>query len=110
MFMRYTHFGVGHPAMLRRIARDSFRDDSPSGITNAVSNSNIVALEADIAYGEDNDGEGYEGCSDEGEPSDEECSDEELEDEDEGEENESDDGCEEDGHEFEDEFDDLLSF
>ncbi|KAG1768229.1 hypothetical protein EDD22DRAFT_844244, partial [Suillus occidentalis] len=22
MFMRYTHFGVGHPAMLRRIARD----------------------------------------------------------------------------------------
>ncbi|KAG2133212.1 uncharacterized protein EDB93DRAFT_1254984 [Suillus bovinus] len=110
MFMRYTHFGVGHPAMLHRIARDSFRNDSPSSITNAVNNSNIVVLEADIGYGEDNDSEGYEGCSNEGELSDEECSDEELEDEDEGKENESDDGCEEDGHKFKDEFNDLLSF
>jgi hypothetical protein len=58
MFIRYTHFGIGHPAM------------------HIVSDDN----EADMGREEDSDGEGEgdEGCSDDddGEVSDEEFSDE----------------------------------
>lgn len=110
MFMRYTQLGVGHPAMLRMIARDSLGNESPSSIVDAVDNSNSVALQGDVGYGEDSDGEGYEGYDDEKEVSDEEFSDEELEEEWEDEGSEIEDGCEEDGHEIEDEFDDLPSF
>jgi hypothetical protein len=33
MFIRYTHFGVGHPALLRRITRDCFGYESGLGDT-----------------------------------------------------------------------------
>lgn len=106
MFMRYTHFGVGHPTMLRRIIRDCFGYKSGlDDIIDDAGNSN----EADVS---NEDGEVYEGCGDDDDlddddVSDEEFSDEELEHEDEG--NENDDGWEGDEPEDQDQ-DEHLSF
>ncbi|KAG1767493.1 hypothetical protein EV702DRAFT_1203702 [Suillus placidus] len=36
MFMRYTHLGVGHPAMLRRIARDCLGFEAPADAMDVV--------------------------------------------------------------------------
>jgi hypothetical protein len=103
MFIRYTHFGIGHPAMLHRIIKDCLGFESPGNAMDIVSDDN----EADMGREEDSDGEGEgdEGCSDDddGEVSDEEFSDEG---------NEKDDGWEggEDEDEHEGEDDDLPSF
>jgi hypothetical protein len=92
MFMRYTHLGVGHPASLRRITRDSFGYGSPGNTMDDVINGD----EAD-----EDSSEGYEGSSDEEEGVvDEWFSDEELAPEDEG----------HDGGEGDDDDDDFPSF
>lgn len=102
--MRYTHFGIGHSPMLRRIIRDCLGSESvaqPDGVCN---NSNE---EADCELEEVGDDNGHEECADEEEDdvespeeSDDEFSDEEL-DEGSGNENEN------EGYEDEDEFHDL---
>lgn len=101
--MRYTHFGIGHPAMLRGIIRDCLGFESPGNAMDIVSDND----EADMGLEEDSDGEGEgdEGCSDD---DDGEVSDEEIGDEG----NEKDDGWEggEDEDEQEGEDDDLPSF
>jgi hypothetical protein len=93
MFMRYTHLGVGHPAMLRNITKDCLEPKSPGA--TVVSDNN----EEDIDYEGDSDKEHYAGCSDAEEESDEEISDNETGDED------SDEGGRDD-----DDDDALLSF
>jgi hypothetical protein len=106
MFMRYTYFGVGHPAILRRIIRDCFDDSVMRGDTTGIINNNH---EEDMAY-EDNSGNSdYDsGCDDEDEEArGEEFSDEEVELEDE--EDEIEDGSDVvDGDEDDD--DNFLSF
>lgn len=93
MFMRYTHFGVGHPVMLRRMIRDC---ESPAP-ANAM----------DVVDGEDSNSEDHredvdeqEVGDDEQEETGDEFSDEEPEDEEgDGEDDEGDDNGE---HEFDD--------
>lgn len=104
MFIRYTHFGVGHPAMLRRIARDC-ESVALGGVVGGVTSTNET--DSDMGHDEnghhdtedDEDDSGSD--SDSGEISDEEFSDEDLE---------LDHVEDIDGDEAEDEFDDLLSF
>lgn len=95
--MRYTHLSVGHPATLRRMARDSLGTEFLGNGAGMVGGSDC----------EDDDGEGYEGYSNDDEETEDETDEEPSEDELEckGEGLGSDDGYEE-----EDEFDDLLSF
>lgn len=84
--MQYTHFGVGHPVMLRRIIRD------------IVAPTNVMdVMDEDVCNGED-----HEQWDNEEEDGDEESGDEELEEEEE-------DGSEDDrgGDEDEDVLDDL---
>ncbi|KAG0699685.1 hypothetical protein DFH29DRAFT_877166 [Suillus ampliporus] len=77
MFMRYTHLGVGHPAILQNIIKDCLKFKSPGA--TIVSNSN----EADMDYEGNSDEECYTGCGDaEEEESDEDISNDEMEDED----------------------------
>ncbi|KAG2052923.1 hypothetical protein BDR06DRAFT_1009062 [Suillus hirtellus] len=85
MFMRYTHFGVGHPVMLRRIIRDIVAP------TDAMD-----VMDEDVRNGED-----HEQWDIEEEDGDDESGDEELEEEEDGSE---DDGG---GDEDEDVLDDL---
>jgi hypothetical protein len=106
--MRYTHFGVGHSPVLRRITRDSLGSGlvaQPDGIPNSISE------EAD--HEEACDDNGYEECADEIEDDDDDI--EGLEESD----NESSDGelheggeNENEGYEDGDEFDEFdgLSF
>jgi hypothetical protein len=106
MFMRYGHFGIGHPVMMRTIIRDCLGPDSPSNTMDTVGDRN----EVDVDYAENGDDEGWNGCGeddDDDEMSDEEFSDEELERHGEDE-RERDHGLE--GDEDEDDDDDLLSF
>jgi hypothetical protein len=73
MFMRYTHLGVGHPAMLRNITKNCLGLKS-LGAT-------VISNKADMDHEGDSDKELYAGCSDAEEDSDEEISDDEMEDE-----------------------------
>lgn len=88
MFIRYTHFGVGHSAMVRKIVRDC---------SESVAQTNAIDIDND----EDEDGNGFDGYDDEQDDSDEECDDD----------GESDDSVEDDDGEDvgEDEFD-FVSF
>lgn len=86
--MRYTHLGVGHPAILREIARDCFGSAS-------VAPANAM----DVVDEEVSDGEDHDVCDDEEEG----CDEEELEDEDNGD-------WEGDDEADEDLFDNILSF
>ncbi|KIK36572.1 hypothetical protein CY34DRAFT_94132 [Suillus luteus UH-Slu-Lm8-n1] len=107
MFMRYTHFGVGHPAMLRRIARDC-ESVALGGMEGNVTGTSETDVGHNTHYDlEDERCEDIEDESEEDEDESEEVSDEEL------------DGLDlehaaedidEDGDEEEDDFDDLLSF
>lgn len=78
IFMRYNHFGIGHPAMLRRIVRDSSGFESPSDI-NDEENSDGEHEE----FGDD-DGDEDNNDNTDDEVSDVEFSGEEQEQEDEG--------------------------
>lgn len=71
MFLRYTPFGVGHPATVRRITRDCLRSEAPADTM-------------DVDYEGVSDSEGLEEFDDEQEESDYASSDEDLGDEDEG--------------------------
>jgi cobalamin biosynthesis protein CobT len=100
--MRYTHFGIGHSATLRRIIRDSLGSHSVAG----ANTTDVVSIEDEASDGEGDDVEGLEECEDEQEDDDvegfesEECDDDfsdgELDEEDS-------EGC---ADEF-DEFDDI---
>src|SRR6202051_4928906 len=104
MFMRYTHFGIGHSPMLRRIMRDCLVSKSAAQLDGV---GNCSSEEADREFEEVGDDNGYEEYADEEveedvedpEESGDELSDGELVDGDNG--DESEDG---------DEFDDDLSF
>ncbi|KAG2739784.1 hypothetical protein P692DRAFT_201872909 [Suillus brevipes Sb2] len=95
MFMRYTHLGVGHPAMLRNITKDCLGFKSPGATVISESD------EADTDCEGNSDEECSPGCSDAEEESDEEISDDETGDED----SDSDEGGGDD-----DDDDDLPSF
>lgn len=84
MFLRYTHFGVGHPVMQRRIIRDC----------ESLALANVMdVVDGEVSDGEDHmegddeqeqdDDEQMEGA-DEQDENDDEVSDEEPEDDDEG--------------------------
>lgn len=88
MYMRYTHFGVGHPVSLRRIIRDC----ESLALANAM----------DVVDEEVDDDEEDRGGDDE-QYEDDEFSDEELEDDDEGDGEDDDEGSDD----AEDEFNDL---
>jgi len=82
MYMRYTHFGIGHSAMLRKIIRDCL--GSHLVASNAAANS---GNQGDADDEETYEGEGRDECNDRQEGSDdsdegeEECgSDDELSD------------------------------
>lgn len=89
MFMRYTHLGVGHPVMLRRITRDCLGLGAPADVMNVVSD--------DADPKEISDSEDIEEPDEE----DEEEEDEENEDDDEDDEEDGEDG-EDDGDDGED--------
>lgn len=91
MFIRYTHFGVGHPVAVRKIIRDCL--GSPAV---APAECDAMDIVEDIDLEEVGDGEGHAGHDDEqdSEDGEDELSGEELD----------------DGDEDEDLFDDLLSF
>lgn len=75
MFMRYTHLGVGHPAMVRNMIKDCLEFES-RGAT-IVSNSNEADRDDEI----NSDEEYVAGCDDtEEEESDEDVSSDEMED------------------------------
>jgi hypothetical protein len=99
--MRYTHFGIGHSAMLWRIAQGSLSSHS----IVRVNTMDVISIEEDAASGDegDDDVECLEECEDEPEDDDaksfdsEECDDDlsdgELDDED-------DEGCVDEKDEF----------
>jgi hypothetical protein len=95
MFMRYTDLGVGHPVILRKIARDCFG----SALMAAGGPANTMDDAADEEVSGDED---HEVCDDEEEDSDE-IDDDELGDEDE-------EDWERDNEVVEDVFEDTLSF
>lgn len=99
MFMRYTHFGVGHSAMLRKIIRDC---------TESVAQNNTMEIEnSNDDEDEDLEMVGNNECFDECD--DEEDSEEDSEDSDEDSDEDNGEECDElsdrDG-----EFDDRVSF
>ncbi|KIK33685.1 hypothetical protein CY34DRAFT_18219 [Suillus luteus UH-Slu-Lm8-n1] len=95
MFMRYTHLGVGHPVMIRRIIRDCESLTLPNAMD---------VVDEEVSDGEDQEevNDEHLGGDDEQEENDDEFSDEEPEDEEE-EDGENDEG----GDNIEDLFDDL---
>ncbi|KAG2049932.1 hypothetical protein BDR06DRAFT_984188 [Suillus hirtellus] len=98
MFIRYTHFGIGHPVMLWKIIRDCLDFESTGNALDIESGANE---EVDVGYEENGAGDSCDGYSDEEEEEEEELSDEELEDE-------GNEDCE--GDEDNDNDNDLLSF
>jgi len=102
MFVRYTHLGVGHPIIPRKIIRDS---------ESAIVSTNNMDIDDDGDYEEDdgNSDDESDGGRDEGE---DEFSDEELEDGDECDDECSDGELEDDEERDDDEnaFGDPLSF
>lgn len=97
MFMRYTHLGVGHPVMIRRIIRDCESLTLPNAMD---------VVDKEVSDGEDQEevNDEHLGGDDEQEENDDEFSDEEPEDDEEEEEDgENDEG----GDNIEDLFDDL---
>lgn len=106
MFIHYTNFGIGHPAMLQRIASDC-KSVALGGVVSGVTSTN----KTDLDMGHDENGHydmeddnldlDLDSDSDSGEVSDEEFGDEDLE---------LDHVKDIDGNEAQDEFDDLLSF
>jgi hypothetical protein len=78
MFIRYTHFGIGHPVTLRKIIRDCFGFQSLGDTMDIAGSSNA---EVDEDYEGNGTGESHDGCSDDEDEDEEELSDEELEDE-----------------------------
>jgi hypothetical protein len=95
MFIRYTHFGVGHPVAVRKMVKDCL--GSPAA---APADRDTMDIFDDIDLEEIWDGEGHAELDDEQDSEGEdELSDEELGDED-----------DEDRDEDDDLFDDLLSF
>lgn len=93
--MRYTHYGVGHSAMMRKVVKDC---------SESVTLPNI---DEDVDHEVVDDGDGYDECNDEQED-DDECDDDDDDDDDDGEldggvGDDSDDGGD-------DEFDNHISF
>jgi hypothetical protein len=104
MFIRYTHFGVGHPAMLRRIARDC-ESVVRGGVVGGVTSTD----ETDLDMGHDENG--HRDTEDDEDDSNSDSDSEEVSDEGFSDEDLGLDHVEDiDGDEGEDEFDDLLSF
>ncbi|KAG2738497.1 hypothetical protein P692DRAFT_201873924 [Suillus brevipes Sb2] len=62
MFMRYTHFGIGHSPMLRRIMRDCLVSKSAAQLDGV---GNCSSEEADREFEEVGDDNGYEEYADE---------------------------------------------
>jgi hypothetical protein len=67
MFMRYTHLGVGHSAMLRRITRDCL---GPELATHTNAMDVVDASNEDMDHEEAGDGEGYDECDSDNEDKD----------------------------------------
>ncbi|KAG2048807.1 hypothetical protein BDR06DRAFT_1012728 [Suillus hirtellus] len=109
MFIRYTHFGIGHPVTLRKIIRDCL-DFEPTGDTMDIES--ITNEEIDVGYEENGASDSCDGYSDDDDEEEEEGEEGEEEEEEElGDEELEDEGNEdwaadEDG----DGDDDLLSF
>lgn len=98
--MRYTHFRVGHSAMLWKLIRDCSELGAQTNAMDIANSSNNEDLDYEVI----GDGEGFPECDDDQEDSDEECdNDSELSDNDVG------DNDDELGYEDADEepFDDL---
>ncbi|KIK32956.1 hypothetical protein CY34DRAFT_813946 [Suillus luteus UH-Slu-Lm8-n1] len=94
MFMRYTHFGVGHPVMVRRLTRDCLGYESVTPVdamdaVNEVDDTDDVEVEGREAYhdgqADDNESEDEDEEDGEDDEDEEDGEDEEDEGEDEGE-------------------------
>lgn len=99
MFMRYTHFGVGHPVMVRRLTRDCLGYESVTPVdamdaVNEVDDTDDVEVEGREAY--------HDGQADDNESEDE--------DEEDGEDDEDEEDGEDEEDEGEDDMFDDLSF
>lgn len=92
MFIRYTHFGIGHPVALRKITRDCL-GSLVAAPADCDSDAMDIVDDADLEEAERDDEQDLDEDSDE-----DELSDEEL------------DGDDGDGDGDEDLFDDHLSF
>lgn len=72
MFMRYTHFGVGHSPLLRKITRDCSESVARTDAMDTSNSSN----DEDVNHEVVGDGEDYDEFDDDRENIDEECDDE----------------------------------
>jgi hypothetical protein len=78
--MRYTYFGVGHSAMLRKVVKDCSESVSQTNVMDVANGSN----DEDLDYEVIGDGEGFDECDNDEEDSDEECDDDVVDNDDEG--------------------------